>query len=161
MLRDMENQSLKTVSNSAPTIIMGIVSGLCIAIAITSYHAYFVTKTGFEQLRLQGQRLMQRSLLLYGDVESVDRDASTATIRFRNQFVAAEDPVLLTVHISPETKIVQESLIGINGAYSALSDATDRTFEDIVPGMRVAALLENVPDEQRIEAQVIFFGNPL
>lgn len=140
---------------------MGLVTGISIIVAIVSYHTYFVTKTNFEELRLQGQRLMQRSLLLYGDVQSVDRETSTATIQFRNQFIAAEDPILLTVHIGKDTKIVQESLIGINGAYTALSDAANKTFADLVPGMRVAVLLENIPDTQRIEAKVIFFGNPL
>lgn len=140
---------------------MGLVTGLSVIIAITSYHAYYTVKTNFNELRLQGQRLMQRSLLLYGDVASVDIEKSTATIRFRNQFIVAEDPVLLTVHISPDTKIARESLVGINGAYTAISNATDATLKDIQPNMRVAALLENIPDEQRIEAKVIFFGNPL
>lgn len=157
----MNNQEPRTVSGYAPTILMGVITGLCVIFSIIIYRAYFVTKANFEELRLQNQRLMQRSLLLYGDVESVDQEKSTATIRFRNQFVAAEDPVLLTVRINSKTKIVRESLIGTNGSYTAISDAADGSLADLVPGMRVAALLENVPAEQSLDAQVIFFGNPL
>jgi hypothetical protein len=112
-------------------------------------------------LKLQSQRLMQRSLLLYGYVESVDLANSTARIGFRNQFVAAEEPVHLTVHIGEKTKIVRQTLIGTNGVYSAISDADAGTLADIVSGMRVAVELENIPEAERIEARVIMFGDPL
>lgn len=158
----MRNHTLlHVIYGYAPTVIMGLVSGLCIVISIVSYHAYFVTSANYEELRLQSQRLLQRSLLLYGHVESVDLANSTARIRFRNQFVAAEEPVHLTVHIGEKTQIVRQTLIGTNGVYSAISDVAVGTLADIVPGMRVAVHLENIPDDERIEARVIMFGDPL
>ncbi len=142
-------------------IIMGLVSGLCAVSAVISYHAYFAARSDYDALRAQHVRLMERSLLLYGDIESVDPVQSTVTIRFRNQFVTADDPVILKVHINEKTKLVKESLIGINGAYIAMTDSVDGKISDLLPGMRVSALLDNVPSERRIDAQFIFFGNPL
>lgn len=142
-------------------IVMGLITGASIVSAVVAYHAYFNVNSDFVKLRLQAQRLMQRSLMLYGDVESIDLTQSTAVMRFRNQFVTSEDPVRLTVHITKDTQIVQESLIGINGAYVAISEAANKTIVDIAPGMRVAVLVENNLDTQVIEARVIFIGNPL
>ncbi len=161
ILNDMKTRVLSKIFVYAPIGIMGILAGLCVAFTLVVYREYTRVKSDLTNLRGHGQRLMQRSLLMYGDVASVDVQNSTISVWFRNQFIATEDPVLLLLHVGATTTIAREDLIATDGVYTALSEAVPESLANIIPGMRVAVMLENRPEVQRIEARVILFGNPL
>lgn len=144
--------------------VLGIGAGISAAGAFAYYRSYTLVKSELVKMQLPERRdqiaLLQRHLMLYGIVESVGPEDETLTVRLQDQFVATAEPVTFLIYTEPNTKIVEQRLLAENKVYAGLSEEP-REFSDIRPGMRIAMLVENMPEEGKIVARLILFGNPL
>lgn len=149
----------------ARLILMGIVIGASSIVALASYQAYLLAKAEVVQLQIaqRGYQIafMQRYLLWYGEVQSVNVSDKTLTAQFRNQYIATDEPLSFTVHADEDTIMIYQQLVAKDGAYVGLSESVEGTLSDIQPRMRVALFLEKIPEKDEVVAKIIIFGNPL
>jgi hypothetical protein len=134
-------------------------------VALTNHAAYRVTQNILANNSTTEKRvsrgLLQRHTLWYGIVESVENTRRTITVRFTNQFVLG-NTILLEIVADDQTIFVEQNMIREDGVYTGFSEKVSGSIANILPGMRISALLENLGNSgilPYVRAAVIVFGS--
>lgn len=140
---------------------------LCIGITIAFLFSALSMRAYIVQERLAAGRLTRAqhaiafSLWRYGIVESVRASDTSFVVVVSQDFTTAGETRNIRVFTEKDTSIGTQTLIGENGTYHTLSPVVPTTFDTLKPGSRVALLLDNRVEEEKIVARLILVGDPL
>ena len=146
------------INRFVPVSILAAVIGALAFIALANHYAYLSVRKDLERER-NARFSLSLSLWRYAVVEEANRADRTFIIRFRDGI--SEEGRPLQVQTLDSTVIAKQELIAEGTRFTGLSAPSAADFADLQPGTNVALLLENQPNEKRVVARVILFGNPL
>ncbi len=155
---------MKILNIAGVVVIAASLSGL--AFATFSYrYAYDTLQSTYAKLVAQYETerslLSQRSTLWHAEVVGVDVPKNQLTIILRNQILAGQENVTLTIDVSEVTLFIRQSLISSDGVYVGFSETASGSLADLSPGMLIAVDLSRKWRAERANADVILFGGAM
>lgn len=143
------------------SLITYVIAAFCLGAVLYSVSAHYMLsqslkKSAHDFLALQKHVLTQ--FFIYGTVTSIDHSIRVITVEYANS--AATNAGTIAVHVTDTTSIFRQDLeSNPGGAYVGISSPVPGTFDDLLPGTRVAVSIRTLPDG--LAAMHILFGNPL
>lgn len=139
------------------SFVAGTIAALAL-IALANHYAYLSVREDLERER-SARLLISLSLWRYGTVGSTDVGAGTMTMQLDD--VLGRQSRSIIVKIGGDTIIARQEGLKEGNVYVGLAEPSVARLSDIVPGERIAILIENRPDEQAFVARAILIGSPL
>lgn len=138
-----------------------VLSACIVGLGILSLNLYYAQQATLLQLRQERSLnlVMGSSAWLRGIVVSTDEIHGAILVEFvQPPPHTGRGRVLFTT--TPDTTISKQELIEENGVYVGLRTPTPITLSTLVPGTRIAVLVEGVPSTGALTARAILAGNP-
>lgn len=138
-----------------------IALGVACATSLIVFRAHIVQNTVTAERNARLEHALAFSLWRYGTIESVNAGDASFIVSVSQDFSASAGDRRIRVYATADTQIARQELVEENGAFVGLTPIEQGSFSSLRPGMRVALVLENQTEKERLVARTILFGNPL
>lgn len=135
--------------------------GVACIVSTVVFRAYAVQTTVTAERNARLEHALAFSLWRYGVIESVNTADASFIVSISQDFSATAGDRRIRVYTTNDTRIGKQNLVEEDGDYVGLTPIEQGSFSSLSPGVRVALVIENQTEQNRLTARVILFGNPL